>query len=95
MVPITIDFGRAVLCDVCSTDYTDSQETGGFIFGGYAYCPKCQGDAFIKIKNYGEDGKIEAICPIGVTFADFVREYRGSEGNKLVITQIPRHLRPR
>lgn len=75
----TIPLGRIVACDVCGEDYTENTETGGFIFGSYAYCPKCAVDGLQKIKGYGEEHLIKAKCPADKSFADFVRAYRGED----------------
>lgn len=83
-----VDLGRLVICDVCSADMTDSPDTGGFIFGSYGYCPKCATCALPEIKGYGELHFITAMCPPGVSFADFVRAYRAEHGNSIVIREI-------
>jgi hypothetical protein len=73
---IVLDPGYTVICDVCGEDYTNSQDTGGFIFGSYAYCPKCAEGHIAQIEAFGEDHLIQARCPQGIPFADFVRECR-------------------
>jgi hypothetical protein len=72
-----VEVGRTVLCDVCNDDYTDRPESGGFIFGSYAYCPVCATAHLPRIQRYGEEGHVRAVCPEGMSFADFVRDYRG------------------
>lgn len=69
--------GNIVICDVCNGDFTDSELSGGFIFGSNAYCPRCAKRNLPMIKSYNEEHYIKAFCPEGVTFADFVRKYRG------------------
>ena len=32
-----VPVGRAVVCDVCSGDWTERRESGGFLFSSYAY----------------------------------------------------------
>lgn len=66
-----IDIGRIVVCDFCHADYTDSLKSGGVIFGSYAVCPKCSS----AVED--ERRRIRARCPPWLSFADFVREYRG------------------
>ena len=78
----SIDIGRMVVCDVCSDDLTDSQESGGFIFSSTGYCPKCAPRGLQNIQRYGEERFIKATCPPGQSFADFIREYRG--GNNTI-----------
>jgi|GEM_PF-1971124 len=72
-----IPVGDVVVCDVCNADYTESQATGGFIFGSYAYCPRCARSHLEKIREYGEEHLIRARAEPGEAFADFVRRYRG------------------
>lgn len=78
-----IDIGRTVVCDFCNDDYTDSQAHGGLIFGSYALCPKCQD------KVTGEERRVRARCPEWMSFADFVRAYRGGN-NTITIHSLPR-----
>lgn len=77
-----LDVGNLVVCDVCGDDCTDSSESGGFIFGSYAYCPKCAVKGMQSIKKYNEERMIRAVCPTHSSFPDFVRAYRG--GNNLI-----------
>lgn len=80
------DIGRTVVCDICDEDYTDSTETGGFIFSSKAYCPVCAIEGMASIKKYHEEHFIRATCPDGKSFADFVRDYRGGN-SRIVITR--------
>lgn len=76
-----VDIGRTVVCDCCDEDFTDSAAVGGFIFSSSAYCPSCAVAKLPSIRGYGEERFIRARCPDGKAFADFVREYRGSNNN--------------
>lgn len=38
---IHVEPGRLVLCDWCDQDFTESQQTGGFMFSNYATGPCC------------------------------------------------------
>lgn len=80
------DIGRHVECDMCGTDYTDSSESGGFIFGSHAYCPKCAVKAWPKIQRYHEESYVRAACEDGQSFADFVRLQRGDNNSIRIIT---------
>lgn len=71
---ITVDCGDEVICDYCDECYTDSNEEGGFLFGGYAVCPKCADKSLQNIRKYNEEDRIKAVCPAGWSFARFVRE---------------------
>jgi len=72
-----ISVGDIVVCDICDEDFTDSSEQGGFIFSSTAYCPKCAKEKLPMIRGYNEEHYIKARCPDDVSFADFVRDYRG------------------
>lgn len=77
----SVDIGRTVVCDACSEDYTDSLAPGGLIAGSYAYCPKCVDSGKFRFA----ERQIKARCPTLKAFADFVRDYRGPDGNKITI----------
>ncbi len=81
------DMGDTVICDQCNKDFTDSGESGGFIFGSHAYCPDCGRAALPRIKGYGEEKFIKATCPRGMSFKDFVLQYRG-DNNKITVINI-------
>ena len=81
------DLGDIVVCDICNKDFTNSNESGGFIFSGYAYCPHCATEWEEKIKEYNEEPSIQAVCPKDKSFADFCREYRG-ETASIKITEL-------
>jgi hypothetical protein len=72
-----VSIGNIVVCDACNRDFTDSEEWGGMIFGGYAYCPACTAKHLPSIRELGEEHFIQATCPSGQSFADFVRAWRG------------------
>lgn len=80
------DIGDHVECDVCSTDYTDSDESGGFLFGSYAYCPVCAKERYDNIKSNGEEHFIKAFCPPSKSFKQFVLDARGGN-NKVTISK--------
>ena len=80
-----IDIGNSVVCDVCNGDFTDSDESGGFLFGSNAYCPKCAEKNLPIIKGYGEERYIKAFCPENISFKDFVIGIRAGQ-NKITIT---------
>lgn len=72
-----VDIGRIVVCDACNTDYTDSPRCGGFVFYSKAICPACAANWMASIIAENEQAMVRAACPANMTFADFVREYRG------------------
>jgi hypothetical protein len=76
------DIGDSVVCDLCSNDYTNSDECGGFLFGGKGVCPKCADDFMVNVKKYHEEEYIKATCPPDKTFKQFIMEIRG--GNNTV-----------
>ena len=73
----TVELGRTVLCDVCSTDLTDDPRSGGYMFGSYAYGPCCASERLATIQGYGEEWNIRAWCPPELSFADWIRAIRG------------------
>ena len=73
---ITIEAGDTVLCDLCNTDYTSSNECGGLIFCSNAVCPECESQLLAEATTHGEQKFIRARCPENQSFADFVRQYR-------------------
>ena len=81
------DFGDTVICDQCNKDFTDSEESGGFIFGSHAYCPNCGKDSLPRIKGYDEEKHIKATCPRDMSFKDFVLQYRG-DNNKVTVIKL-------
>lgn len=68
------DIGENVCCDMCNEDYTNSDESGGFMFSGYAYCPKCAVERLPRIKGYGEEHFITDWCPKDKSFKDWILE---------------------
>jgi hypothetical protein len=77
--------GDIVVCDACDDDFTNSEAIGGMIFGSKAYCPRCTNRAMPNIVSYGEQGYIRAMCPVGSSFPDFVRQYRGPNATVQII----------
>ena len=55
-----IPVGDIVVCDVCNQDFTDSDATGGFLFGSYAYCPACAESSLKQIQSFNEEDHIRA-----------------------------------
>ena len=80
-----VPVGDIVVCDSCSGDFTSSDESGGIIFTSNAYCPACTVKVMPDIKRYGEQSYIRATCPPRVSFADFVRGYRGPD-SRITVT---------
>lgn len=85
--PAVIDLGRSVLCDIDDTDLTDDPRSGGFMFGTYAIGPCCASSRLESIRGYGEEDHIQAWCPEGVSFANWIRSVREVTGsNAITIT---------
>jgi len=72
-----VDVGNTVVCDICDKDFTESDESGGFIFAGKAYCPDCSDRGRRNIASYREEHFIQAVCNEGQSFRAFVLEARG------------------
>lgn len=80
------NIGRIVLCDLCNGDYTDSDETGGFVFGSKAVCPECAPSIEEAAVKYDEMHYITKPKDTNMSFGDFVRDYRGGDGHVIIET---------
>lgn len=68
-----VDYDNVVICDFCSTDYTDREDIGGALIGSYAICPKCTEKAIQK--------EIEQRCPMFMQFRHWVLQLRGGNNS--------------
>jgi hypothetical protein len=89
--PAEIPVGDVVLCDIDSTDLTADTRSGGYLFDSYAVGPCCAERHLASVRGYGEEGHITARCPEGVSFADWIRQWRGADA---AIRISPRWSRP-
>ena len=64
--------GRTVVCDMCPRDWTDNPAPGGLLYGTMAVCPVCE-------PGYAGEPEVRVTCPEGMSFADFIRAYRGGD----------------
>ena len=80
-VPVGID----VVCDFCNEDHTLKDQSGGIIFESKAVCPSCVKRLMPDVEKYWEAHLIRAKCPEGVSFANFVRQYRGDDASIMVV----------
>jgi hydrogenase maturation factor HypF (carbamoyltransferase family) len=88
----TIELGRIVLCDSCSSDYTASDEPGGILFGSNACCPVCAPQMEISALKYNEEKYIKDRAMPGESFRDFVYRIRGGDGSAVTtITSYEAH----
>lgn len=78
----TIDIGDVVICDICNEDFTDSQETGGVLFGSYGVCPRCTPRLLEDVKKHNEEHLIHAKAQPSETFKAFSLRMRG--GNNTI-----------
>lgn len=85
MVEKVIDIGNTVICDSCNKDFTNLEDTGGILFGTYAYCPDCTPRMLRSIKKYGEQRYIKARCPEGMQYRHWILQLRG--GNNRIVVQ--------
>lgn len=76
METIIVDIGNRVVCDLCNADYTNSDESGGFIFQSKAVCPECETPFLETIIGYQETNFIRSRCPRGVSFKDYILNMR-------------------
>jgi hypothetical protein len=81
-----IDFGNRVLCDLCTTDYTDRTETGGLLLQSRAVCPECVPGVLRDAILYNEQRFIRARCPEGMEFRAWVLGLRGGDNEMRIYT---------
>lgn len=73
---IIVDCGDCVVCDICSKDFTDSKEQGGFLFMSKGICPDCAPRLEQNAIKYNEQEYIRDRARPGETFRDFVLRVR-------------------
>jgi len=78
-VDLTSLLGDTILCDLCNADYTDSDETGGMLFGSYGVCPKCMPTFMEGVNKYEEHHAIKSLCPPDMSHRDFIYAARRDE----------------
>lgn len=80
-----IDQHNTVLCDTCGTDFTNSSRRGGLLVSfatengqgkASAMCPFCTIKYLPEIHKRGWKKYIGAVCPLNMTFKDFVLKIR-------------------
>lgn len=83
----TFYIGDHVECDMCSKDFTASDESGGFLFIGKAVGPCCAARVEQSARGYGEEGYIKNRCPAGVSFREYVlRDLRAGNDSIQVVS---------
>ncbi len=87
---LSIPTTNEVLCDICSDDYTNSNEHGGFLFDSYAVCPKCAPETEKNIIDYKEAKFIKARCPNHLSFRDWVYTLRQRSHDNANKTDVER-----
>jgi hypothetical protein len=80
------DVGDYVCCDLCSKDFTTSDEKGGFLFGSKGVGPCCKDSFLATVKETNEEEYIEAWCPENMTFREFVHRIRNGDNTVTFIT---------
>lgn len=81
---IPIDVGDIVICDICNKDFSNSDESGGFVFGSYGYGPCCAEKGLQSIKSFNEEKYIVAVCPQDKSFKQFIIDYRKETGSDYI-----------
>jgi hypothetical protein len=86
-----IDIGKTVICDLCNTDYTNSDEPGGMKVGCLSYCPKCEAKYGHRFRNLVRMGRIPwpevKFFPLNQSFKQTVLELRNGD-NTIRITSF-------
>lgn len=81
------ELGDSVICDLCGTDFTGSDEKGGFLFGSKAVCPRCAINFEKTVIKYGETHYITQRAAPNQTFVDFViNDLRKGKPAEVVVT---------
>ena len=71
---IAPEIGRAVICDICNDDLTDSDAGPGLMFSSsYAVCPSCEPDWRKSVEKHKETHLIRN-NETGKSFADWIRD---------------------
>ncbi len=74
-----IEIGEKIYCDLCNKDFSESDRSGGLLYGSKAVCPDCQGRMEEGAKKYNEESYIKARCPENMSFRDFVLKIRNGD----------------
>jgi hypothetical protein len=77
MQVIVIDIGDSVVCDLCSKDFTNRKDCGGFLFLSKGVCPDCAPKFEADGIKYGEQEYIRDRAEPQESFKDFVLRIRG------------------
>jgi hypothetical protein len=72
-----IELGDMVVCDLCNTDFSNSDKQGGFLIPGWGICPDCAARFREELKRNGEEHLIQAECPSGMSHKDWILSIRG------------------
>lgn len=73
---IVVDMGDTVLCDFCNKDWTNKEETGGFLLQSKAVCPDCEERIMNNIKKFKEESFIRGKCPEDMSFYNWIMTLR-------------------
>lgn len=68
-----------VICDLCDTEFTNSERRGGFIMAKYAVCPDCAPEIERAAIKNNELNLITHRPSRGQSFADFIRATRDKD----------------
>jgi hypothetical protein len=79
-----IDMGDVVVCDLCNADWRGKPDSGGLIFQSKAVCPACAPQFMVGVTKHREQAYIRATCPDGVSFQQFVLDYRARHGGNTI-----------
>lgn len=73
---LEMDIGNRVVCDLCNTDFSSRDDTGGLLLQSKAVCPLCSVEVKKSCLKYGEMEFIKAYCPKEMSFRDWILSYR-------------------
>jgi len=69
------DLGK-VVCDFCDKDWSNSDQSGGFLFQSKAVCPDCEPRFMDRVKQHHEQSFIRDRCPEEQSFSEWIKNIR-------------------
>jgi len=81
-----LHIGDVAICDTCGKDWTNNDQSGGFLFGSYAVCPDCAPKILENVDKYNERHAIKEFCPPNLSYWQWVLKLRGGD-NTIKVTE--------
>ena len=71
--------GDVVLCDLCGKEWSNSEQSGGFVLSATGVCPDCEEKVMADVVKYKEEFAITSKCPPGMSHVEFIQRFRAGE----------------